>query len=123
MNFTMRIDSNREIASVLNRSPREGELSHYDSNRTDPQQTVYAVVALRHDLGGSRQVLILEGTSMAGTEAAADFVLEDDTLLPFLNRIRRPDGSIPYFEVLLQSTSLDGNASQSKIVAYRTSQD
>lgn len=123
MNFTMQIDSNREIASVINRSPREGELSHYDSNRTDPQQTVYAVVALRHDLGGSRQVLILEGTSMAGTEAAADFVLEDDTLLPFLNRIRRPDGSIPYFEVLLQSTSLDGNASQSKIVAYRTSQD
>jgi hypothetical protein len=123
MNFTMQIDSNREIASVINRSPHEGELSHYDSNRTDPQQTVYAVVALRHDLGGSRQVLILEGTSMAGTEAAADFVLEDDTLLPFLNRIRKPDGSIPYFEVLLQSTSLDGNASQSKIVAYRTSQD
>jgi hypothetical protein len=123
MNFTMQIDSNREIASVLNRSPREDELSHYDSNRTDPKQTVYAIVALRHNLGGSRQVLILEGTSMAGTEAAADFVLEDGALLPFLNKIRRPDGSIPYFEALLQSTSLDGNASQSKIIAYRTSQD
>ena len=123
MNFTMQIDSNREIASVLNRSPRIGELPHYDSNRTDPQQTVYAVVALRHNLGGSRQVLILEGTSMAGTEAAADFVLDDGTLLPFLNKIRRPDGSIPSFEVLLQSTSLDGNASQSKVIAYRTSQD
>jgi hypothetical protein len=123
MNFTMQIDSNREIASVLNRSPRKDELSHYDSNRTDPKQTVYAVVALRHSLGGSRQVLILEGTSMAGTEAAADFVLDDGALLPFLNKIRRPDGSIPNFEVLLQSTSLDGNASQSKVIAYRTSQD
>ncbi len=123
MNFTMQIDSNREIASVLNRSPRNGELSHYDSNRTDPRQTVYAVVALRHNLGGSRQVLILEGTSMAGTEAAADFVLDDGTLLPFLNKIRTLDGSIPSFEVLLQSTSLDGNASQSKIIASRTSQD
>jgi hypothetical protein len=60
---------------------------------------------------------------MAGTEAAADFVLEDMRLLLFLNTIRRPDGSIPYFEVLLQSNSLDGNASQSKIVAYRTSQE
>ena len=123
MNFIMQIDSNHEVSSVLNRSPRGNELSHYDSKRNDPQQTVYGVVALRHDLGGSRQVLILEGTSMAGTEAAADFVLEDGSLLPFLNKIRRPDGSIPYFEVLLQSASLDGNASQSKIVAYRTSQD
>lgn len=123
MNFTMLADSNREMASVLNRSPRAGELSRYDSKGTDPQQTVYAVVALRHSLGGTKPVLILEGTSMAGTEAAADFVLEDMRLLPFLNTIRRPDGSIPYFEVLLQSNSLDGNASQSKIVAYRTSQD
>jgi hypothetical protein len=123
MNFTMQIDSNREIASVLNRSPRQGELSRYDSNRTDPRQTVYAMAALRHNLGGSRQVLILEGTSMAGTEAAADFVLDDGTLLPFLNNIHRSDGSIPYFEVLLQSSSPDGNASQSKTVAYRTSQD
>ncbi|HEY1646691.1 MAG TPA: hypothetical protein VGF96_01820 [Terracidiphilus sp.] len=121
MNFTMQIDSNRETASVLNRSPRGNELSHYDSKGSDPQQTVYAVVALRHSLGASKPVLILEGTSMAGTEAAADFVLEDMRLLPFLNRIRRPDGSIPYFEVLLQSNSLDGNASPSKIVAYRTS--
>jgi hypothetical protein len=123
MNFTMLADSNRETTSVLNRSPRAGELSHYDSKGTDPQQTVYAVVALRHSLGGTRPVLILEGTSMAGTEAAADFVLEDTRLLLFLNKIRRPDGSIPYFEVLLQSNSLDGNASQSKIVAYRTSQE
>jgi len=123
MNFTMQIDSNRETASILNRSPREYELSRYDSKGTDPQQTVYAVVALRHSLGGARPVLILEGTSMAGTEAAADFVLEDMRLLPFLNKIRRPDVSIPYFEVLLQSNSLDGNASQSKIVAYRTSQE
>jgi hypothetical protein len=123
MNFTMLIDSNRETASVLNRSPRGNELSHYDSKGADPLQTVYAVVALRHSLGGSRPVLILEGTSMAGTEAAADFVLEDMRLLPFLNKIRRPDGSIPYFEVLLQSNSLDGNASPSKIIAYRTSQE
>lgn len=122
MNFVMQIDSNRDTASILDRSPRGSELSHYDSKGTDPQQTVFAVVALRHSLGGTKPVLILEGTSMAGTEAAADFVLDDISLLPFLNKIRRPDGSIPYFEVLLQSNSLDGNASQSKIVAYRTTQ-
>jgi hypothetical protein len=58
---------------------------------------------------------------MAGTEAAADFVFDDSVLLPFLAKIRAPDGSLPYFEVLLQSTNMNGSASQLKIIAYRTS--
>jgi hypothetical protein len=31
-----------------------------------------------------------------------------------------PNGSLPYFELLLQSNNMNGNASQSEIVAYRT---
>jgi hypothetical protein len=60
---------------------------------------------------------------MAGTEAAADFVFDDTLLLPFLSKIRNPDGSMPYFEVLLQSSSMNGSASQLRVIAYRTSQD
>jgi len=44
-------------------------------------------------------------------------------LLPFLSKIRNPDGSIPYFEVLLQSSNMNGSASQLRVIAYRTSQD
>jgi hypothetical protein len=109
--------------SVLNRSPRENELAHYDAIRSDPAHKVYGVVALRPNLGGSGQVLILEGTSMAGTESAADFVFDDTRLLPFLDKIRNPNGSLPYFELLLQSNNMNGNASQSEVVAYRTSSE
>jgi hypothetical protein len=120
MNFTIQDDMDRGISAVIDHSPRGNELSRYVSNQTDPMQTVYAVVALRRNPEGSRYVLMLEGTSMAGTEAAADFVFDDTRLLPFLNRIRRSDGSVPDFEVLLQSSNLGGYSPQSKIVAYRT---
>jgi len=60
---------------------------------------------------------------MAGTEAAADFMFDDTLLLPFLAKIRSRDGSLPYFEVLLQSNNMNGSASQLRVVAYRTSPD
>ena len=121
MNF--RLVHNHQWGSfvALNRAPEGSERPRYDSNQSDPDHKIYGIVALRPNLAGSGQVLILEGTSMAGTESAADFVFNDARLLPFLDRIREPDGGLPYFEVLLQSSNMNGNASQSEIVGYRTS--
>jgi hypothetical protein len=105
---------------VISRSPRGTELSRYEADSVDPQQKVYGLIALRPNLEGSGDVLILEGTSMAGTESAADFVFDDARLLPFIPQIGSANGGLPYFELLLQSNSLNGSASQSEIVAYRT---
>ncbi|WP_334266991.1 hypothetical protein [Edaphobacter sp. HDX4] len=123
MNFTFQDNSSQQISSIINRSPRPGERHQYDFNKLDASQTIYGVVALRPNLRGSGKVLLLEGTSMAGTEAAADFVFDDAHLLPFLAKIRNQDGSIPYFEVLLQSSNMDGSASRLAILAYRTAQN
>ena len=70
---------------------------------------------------GSGYVLLQEGTSMAGTESAADFVFDDSRLLPFLATIKKKDGSLPYFELLLQSNNMNGNAPGSEIISHRTS--
>lgn len=123
MNFRVQHNHQWGSFSVINRSPLGNELAHYDSIRSGPARKVYGLVALRPNLGSSGQVLILEGTSMAGTESAADFVFDDSHLLPFLGKIRKPDGSLPYFELLLQSSNMNGNASQSEIVGFRTSFD
>jgi hypothetical protein len=123
MNFRFQNSSDHGVSSVINISPHTGELPRYDSDPADPKHREYSVVALRPNLRDSLQVLILEGTSMAGTEAAADFVLDDKRLLPFLAKIRNLDGSIPYFELLLQSSNMSGNSSRSEIVGYRTSRD
>jgi hypothetical protein len=123
MNFVFRDDSSQQISSIINRSPRLGERQQYDFRKQDISHTVYGVVAFRPNLRGAGKVLILEGTSMAGTEAAADFVFDDTHLLPFLSKIRNPDGSIPYFEVLLQSSNMNGSASRLTILAYRATQN
>jgi hypothetical protein len=120
MNFVFLHDRQKHSFVVLNRSPHGNELPRYDSDQADPLHKVYGLIALQPNLEGSGRILILEGTSMAGTESAADFVFDDDRLLPFLDRIKNKDGSLPYFELLLQSNNMNGNASKSETLAYRT---
>jgi hypothetical protein len=121
MNFSLVHDRQKHSFVVLNRSPRAGEQARYEAGHLDPQHKIYGLIALQPNLGGFGQILLLEGTSMAGTESAADFVFDDARLLPFLEKIKTRGGNVPYFELLLQSNSMNGSASQSEIVAYRTS--
>jgi hypothetical protein len=121
MNFVFQHDRPKHSFVVVNRLPQGKERPQYESDQADPLHKIYGMIALQPNLEGSGQILILEGTSMAGTESAADFVFDDARLLPFLNRIKNKDGSLPYFELLLQSNNMNGNASKSEILAYRTS--
>lgn len=122
MNFTFHNDRKDHILSVLNRAPRGNEPKQWDSTplRVEPQQRVYAVVAWLPNLSGNGHVLLVEGTTVAGTECAWDFVNDDTRLEPFLRSIRRPNGVLPPFELLLDASNIAGNASQSNILAYRT---
>ncbi len=120
MNFVFLNDRVRKVFSVVNREPRGAEPRQWDSDYTDGQHRVYAVVAFLPNLGGNGNALILEGTSMAGTESAWDFVSDDSQLLPFLQRIRRADGSLPHFEVVLGTNNMSGSAVKNTVLAWRT---
>jgi hypothetical protein len=120
MNFVFFNDRVGKTFSVLNREPREGEPRQWDSHYTDGQHRVYAVVAFLPNLGGNGNVLILEGTSMAGTESAWDFVSDDSQLLPFLKHIQRANGTIPHFEVVLGTNNMSGSAVKNTVLAWRT---
>jgi hypothetical protein len=114
MNFVLQNDLPKGIRAFANRNPQPGEQKVYVS-----QQFEYGVLAFLPNLSGTGSVLLIEGTSVAGTEAISDFLFEDSTLEPFLTKISKQDGSLPHFEILLESKSLNGSAAQSKIVAYR----
>lgn len=119
MNFTFHNDREKNIMSVINRTPRGNEPKQWDSAGIDPQHRVYSVVAWLPNLSGNGHVLLIEGTTMAGTECAWDFVNDDTHLIPFLRSIRPSDGTIPSFELLLDASNIAGSASQSNILAYR----
>ncbi len=118
-NFVFASDIPKRVFSVVNRHPQGNEPRQWSFSIPDPQHHVYAVVAYVSNLSGNGNVLILEGTSMAGTECAWDFVSDRSQLLPFLQHIRRPDGTIPHFEVVLGSNNMDGSAVRAAVLAQR----
>lgn len=118
MNFVF-ADAHIRQYTVLNRLPSGAEPSKWTSNYDDPQRRVYGVVGFLPNLGGTGNVLILEGTSMAGTQSAWDFVTDDSSFMPFINRIKRADGTIPHFQLVLDSTNLTGSAVSRHILAWR----
>ena len=118
MNFVFS-DAHIRQYTVLNRTPTGTEPSSWTANYDDPQHRIYGVVTFLPNLSGTGSVLILEGTSMAGTQCAWDFVADDSAFLPFVNRIRRVDGSIPHFQLVLDSINLTGSSVKRNILAWR----
>lgn len=114
MNFVLQDDLQRGVRAFVNRKPLSGEQNIYTATQSE-----YGVLAYLPNLSGTGDVLIVEGSAVAGTQAVSDFLFVDGTLEPFLQSIKRKDGSLPHFEVLLASSNLNGSASRSQIIAYR----
>lgn len=119
MNFVLQNHRENGVFSVLNRSPQAGEPKSWNSIATDPMHHVYGVIALRPNLTGTGNVLIVEGTSMAGTEAAWDFLADRNLLNSFLAKIHGPKDSIPHFEVLVESQNTSSSSGTDHILAWR----
>ncbi len=122
LNFRFSIDETTRTWRVSNSHPAPGESAVYFNSPSDPMRRAYALIAFQPGLTGSASVLLLQGTTVAGTEAAADFVLDDDRLLPALKRIAPPRDKLPYFEILVATTNLGGQAPRSELVSIKRSQ-
>jgi hypothetical protein len=120
MNFVGANDAVHHAYSFINRHPQPGETSEFSVTETDPKQRVLGVLAFLSNLDGSGNALIVEGNSMAGTEAISDFVFDDAALLPFLHKVTKPNGTLSHFEVLIESNSVNGSAGPFRVLAYRT---
>lgn len=105
--------------TVMNLKPKGAEPTSWTANYDDPQHRIYGVVAFLPNLRSAGNVLLVEGTSMAGTQSAWDFVADDSLFIPFIHRIRRSDGSIPHFQLVLESINFGGSSVKRDILAYR----
>jgi len=114
MNFLLRDDLQHGVRAFANRKPQSGERNLYVCDQFE-----YGVLAFLPNLSNTGNVLIVEGTSVAGTQAISDFLFSDNNLVSALRKVARKDGSIPHFEMLLESRSISGSASRSQILAYR----
>jgi hypothetical protein len=117
LNFTAEYDSNRSMDYIRNRVPAAGEQEIY-AQPPAPSTGGYCVVAYLPNPQQPGKVLILAGTDSAATEGAGDFLTSEDQLSRFQKMLHV--STLPYFEVVLKTSNLNGTPIDSKIVAYRT---
>jgi hypothetical protein len=118
-NFRVVCGASMQTASIVNKKPRAGEAPSYVSHWNEATHATYALILLLPNLSGDGHLLLLEGLDVAGTQAAAEVLLQSNAIAPILQRARRPDGSLGYFEVLLRATSIQSNATDTQVIASR----
>jgi hypothetical protein len=118
-NFQIHCNSGMQGATVVNRNPHPGESASYTSHWNEPIHETYAVISFVPNLSGYGKLLLLGGLDAAATQAAGEALLRPETITPILQRARRPDGSLAAFEILLRATSIQANATDTHIIAYR----
>ena len=119
LNFQFVCEKHVNECRIVNLHPAAGEQQTYASPATDPSQQTFAVIAFIPNLSRSGHLLLIGGLNMAGTQAAADMLLDSESIQPILQRARRPDGSLQPFELLVETSSLGAEALPSRIIAAR----
>jgi hypothetical protein len=72
------------------------------------------------NLSGTGKVLLVAGGNIAGNEAAAEFLLSPSSVPLVKRTLGLSDLSqVGYFEILLETSTLDGAGRGARIVAFR----
>ena len=100
-----------------NKSPKPGE-SPILSRGNDPVRDTYAIVAMFPHPSGKGHILIIEGLSMEGTDAAGEFLLNPQSCELLARRMRSElGGTDKPFEALLRLTPVAGGSANARLVS------
>jgi hypothetical protein len=119
LNFYFYSDLQRNLIILQNRSPQPGEQAEYLPVDEGAKRIVYASVAFLPNLNNDGNALIIAGNSSGSQEIAAEFVTTEKLLRGFTDKIRQGTERLPYFELLVRTTTLAGVAQESEVISYR----
>ena len=118
MNFLVHDDPSVGPLRVENRQPKVGEQAEYSYDSHDPQHRGLATIAFLPNLGGTGSVLVVQGFSLAGTQAAAEFVTSEKDLDALLPAYSGNSAKLPHFEILLSTVEINGMATHAVPLAW-----
>ena len=119
LNFYFYSDLQRNQIICQNRSPQPGERAEYLPVDEGAKRIVYASVAFLPNLNNAGNALIIAGNSSGSQEIAAEFVTNEQLLKGFTDKIRQGTERLPYFELLVRTTTLAGVAQEPEVISYR----
>jgi hypothetical protein len=120
MNFVVHDDPSAGTLRVENRQPKAGEKAEYLYDPHDAQHRELATIAFLPNLSGSGNILVVQGFSLAGTQAAAEFVTNGRDLDALFPAYSRNDTKMPHFEIVLTTMEINGMASRAVPLAWHT---
>jgi hypothetical protein len=110
-------DQTRSIFTITDACPELGHRAAYSYRPGRNDEPAYAVVAFLSGRHSSANALVIEGTTVAGTEGAADFVLNESAIGPIVHHATLADGSMSDFQVLLEARNVAGSAPAVSVVS------
>jgi hypothetical protein len=119
LNFQFYYQPHPNASHILNRRPQAGEPSVYENDAAGPSHRTYAVIGFVPNLNNTGWVLLVEGLTMAGTQAAVDTLFNSGVMRPILTQFRNVDGSLNPFEILIETRSFGSDSPQASIVSTR----
>jgi hypothetical protein len=115
MDFYVEYDVAQQHTKIVNCAPAQGEQPVYELF-AEPNRG-YSIVAFLPNLSGHRNALIIAGTDSQATLAAGEWVTSSEGLATV--RQKAPNGSFPFFEVVLSSSRLVGTPLRTEVKALR----
>jgi hypothetical protein len=108
--------------SITNVHPQSGEAEYWVGSPSHSTLSEdYSVIALVRGLNPAKSVLILAGTTTIGTQAAVEYVCQQNSLEELLRRLPVDDtGELKPFEAVLRVKVTRGVPVESEIVALRS---
>jgi hypothetical protein len=119
LNFEFDYEPHPNASFIVNKHPAAGEASVYTNDATAPSHRTYAVVALVPNLNDTGWILIVEGLTMAGTQAATDILFNREEMQTVLNKAAAGNGKLKPFELLIETRSFGSSSPQANIIASR----
>jgi hypothetical protein len=119
LNFALQYQPEVDDSLIVNRHPLPGESAVYKNLWDEESHRTYAVLAFVPSLDGIGHVILLEGLNMAGTQAAGDFLLDEQAIDPILHKARLSDGTFRPFELLLETRSIGADSPRARVIAER----
>jgi hypothetical protein len=119
LNFEFAYEPHPNASQIVNRHPQAGELPVYENDAIGPSHRTYAVIGFVPNLNNTGSVLLVEGLTMAGTQAAVDTLFSRSMMGPLLDQFKNADGSLNPFEILIETRSFGSDSPQASVVATR----
>jgi len=124
LNFHLRYNGEKNAVTVLNAKPLPGEPQEFIPEDGDHTLRGYShgfgYIALANNLEGDGKVLLIEGSTVAGVDAALQFVLSDSQMSSILKKLTAENGRIGSFEILLAANFIKSSSPDARILAMRT---